>query len=356
MNYLKSIERYVENKVVFCGIDVHTNYWDLCFLSEGEVLERIRLESEITRLYRHVRKHYGTARSVRFVYEAGFSGFYLYRKLTSAGYDCMITPPNRIPRMGDKVKTDKRDALKLAQFHAGGLLRKVYVPPVSVESDRHIVRQRDRTMRKLSRVKTQIKSYLKLYEIKWPRENGRSWTKCYVEWLESLEIADENIRYILDDYLSEYRHLRERVSGMTTRMRRLSRSEAYYSNYKILTSLKGVGLITAMTYLLELYDMSRFSSGQKLGSYLGLTPSQFSSGDRKRFGHITREGNARVRKALVESAWTVIRHDPVLREKYNRIRARGTNGKKAIVAVARTLAIRMRYCLLNEEPYVIGVC
>jgi transposase len=111
-----------------------------------------------------------------------------------------------------------------------------------------------------------------------------------------------------------------------------------------------------MTYLLELHDVTRFSSSKKLSSYLGLTPSQHSSGEHVRLGHITREGNSHVRRALVESAWTVIRHDPVLRDKYNRIRAKGSNGKKAIVAVARSLAIRLRRCLLDEIPYVTGVC
>ena len=111
-----------------------------------------------------------------------------------------------------------------------------------------------------------------------------------------------------------------------------------------------------MTFLLELHDVTRFSSSEKFGSYLGFTPSQFSSGEHTRLGHITREGNAHVRGALVECAWTVIRHDPVLRDKYDRIRARGTNGKKAIVAVARTLAIRLRRCLLDDIDYVVGVC
>ncbi len=86
-----------------------------------------------------------------------------------------------------------------------------------------------------------------------------------------------------------------------------------------------------------------------------MTPSQFSSGDHVRLGHITREGNAHLRRVLVESCWTVIRFDPILREKYERLRARGVNGKKAIVAVARTLAVRLRRCLLDKTPYVVGV-
>ena len=181
--------------------------------------------------------------------------------------------------MADKVKTDKRDAEKLARYYSAGLLKRVYVPPLSVESDRQ---------------------------------------------------------------LKEYRFLRERIADLTREVKRLSRSESYSKEYKRLSSCKGVGLITGMTFLLEVYDMERFGSPEEFGSCLGLTPSQHSSGEHVRHGHITREGNARVRRVLVESAWTVIRHDAFLRAKYDRIRMKGSNGKKAIVAVARSLAIRLR--------------
>ena len=100
----------------------------------------------------------------------------------------------------------------------------------------------------------------------------------------------------------------------------------------------------------------KYSNERKFSSYLGLTPSQFSTGDKVRLGHITRQGNAHLRHLLVESAWTVIRHDPFLQQKYDRIKARGTNGKKAIVGVARSLAIRLRRCLLDNSEYVIGCC
>jgi len=356
MKYLKDIERFVENKVVFCGIDVHESDNKLCYYCDGEVLEKTVVGSEAERIMNHTRKTYSKSKGVRFVYEAGFSGFYLYRKLKSFGYDCMVTPPSRIPRMGDKVKTDRRDAQKLAQFHAGGLLKEVWVPPLRIESDRQYVRLRDRSVKKLSRVKGQIKSHLKLTGKKWNKANGGYWTKRYMAWLSGLTFEDESLGLILEEYVLEYNFLRKRVAELTRRIKALSRSEAYRSRYKILTSCRGVGLITAMTYLLEIWDFRRFGSVEQFGSYLGLTPSQHSSGSKVRLGHITREGNARIRKVLVESAWTVIRHDPFLRDKYLRIKSKGTNGKKAIVAVARSLSIRLRRCLLNEEPYVTGVC
>lgn len=225
-----------------------------------------------------------------------------------------------------------------------------------MESDRQVIRFRHGYQKKLTRVKCQIKSLLNLQGIDYPTENGNYWTKRYLAWLTSLAFSEPTFRYLLDQYLKEYRFFRAQIAELTTRIRQLSRSETYGIHFKRLVACKGIGLITAMTYLLEICDVTRFSSSNKMGSYLGLTPSQHSTGDHVRLGHITREGNAHVRRVLVESAWTVIRHDPSLLAKYNRIRARGTNGKKAIVAVARSLAIRLRRCLLDETPYVSRAC
>ena len=355
MKYMKCIEKFVENKVVFCGIDIHKDHWILCYYCDGEVVEKLRLVGSFKMLLSHTENFYYTARSVHFVYEAGFSGFYLYRQLNDAGYHCTVTPPHRVPIAHDKVKTDKRDAQKLVHYLANGLLKKVYVPPLSSEADRQLLRLRHSYQKKLTRVKNQIKSHLHLYGI--PRPYGiTTWTKKYLSWLEGLSFEESNLRYVLDQYLAEYRFHREQIAEITKRIRTLAKSESYQAHFTRLVACKGIGLITAMTFLLELHDISRFAAALQFCSYLGLTPSQYSSGQHVRLGHITREGNPHLRRALVESAWTVIRYDPFLAEKYARLRYKGTNGKKAIVAVARSLAVRLRRCLLDEQPYVIGVC
>lgn len=356
MKYFKGIEYFIENKRVFCGIDMHKNQWNLCYFCDGEVLEKLRISGDFINLLEHTKFYYGTAKAIHFVYEAGFSGFSLYRQLLDSGYQCIITPPNRIPSYTDKVKTDKRDATKLARYLASGLLKQVYVPPNSIEADRQLLRLRHGYQKKLTRVKNQIKSHLHLHGIKWSRTHGNKWTKRYIEWLENLHFTELNLRFILDQYLIEYRFLRNQIAELTKRIRNLSKSDSYRPHFERIVACKGIGLITAMTFLLELHEMARFPSANTLSSYLGLTPSQFSSGDNVRLGHITREGNSHIRRVLVECAWTVIRHDPFLRNKYDRIKARGTNGKKAIVAVARSLAVRLRRCLLDEVPYEIGIC
>ena len=356
MKYLKGIKKFVENKTVFCGIDIHKKHWNLCYFCEGEVVEKLHIPGEFQTLIRHTRNFYDSAGSVSFVYEAGFSGFWLHRRLSDLGYTCDITPPNRIPSNQDKVKTDKKDAEKLARYFAGGLLKKTYIPPTSTEADRQLLRLRAGHKKKMTRVKNQINSLLHLHGIRWSSEDGCRWTKRFVAWLDGMEFNEHNIRFVLDQYLEEYRFLRDRIAVITKHIRDLSRSIVYEKQFRHLTACKGIGLITAMTFLLELGDIGRFPDSISFSSYLGLTPSQHSSGQHVRLGHITREGNAFIRAVLVESAWTVIRHDPFLREKYDRIKARGTNGKKAIVAVARSLAIRLRSCLLRDEPYVVGIC
>lgn len=355
MHYLKNVSVFVKNKVVFCGIDVHESFWVFCLICDGELLEKTRIPANYAML-KSTLNFYAAARTIRIVYEAGFCGFWLWRNLKADGYDCIVTPPNRIPKAGSAVKTDKRDAQSLAQYLAADLLKAVSVPPPDIEADRRIGRSRKQTAKDLTRIKNQIKAFLHLHELKRPQDIKSNWSPSYLAWLTSLPFEYEADRMTLARYLEKYHRLRNDLAEVTHDLRKLAQSDKYRENYKRITALRGVGLVTAMTFLLELFDFSRFQNERQFSSYLGLTPSQHSSGEHVRLGHITRQGNTYLRGVLVESAWTVIRYCPHLQAKYNRIRARGTNGKKAIVAVARSLAVRLRSCLLHEQEYVIGVC
>ena len=355
MKYLKDIEKFINDKTVFCGIDIHKRHWDLCFYCDNHPLERLRIPGHYTALEARLKK-YRFASSLHVVYEAGFTGYYLYRLLQEAGYHCIITPPNRIPDEGGKIKTDRKDADKLARYLAAGLLKSVYVPPADIESDRRIVRKREDCVRKQTRIKNQIKSFLKLHGTSIPEDMDRYWSKTFLIWLKALDFFHANDRFFLDQLLLEYHFLHTQLIGLTQYLREMSRSLKYRESYHCLSACRGVGLITAMTYLLEIFDFNRFPNESKFSAYLGLSPGQKSSGEHVRLGHITREGNTMVRGVLVKSAWTVIRHDPHLRDKYERIKSRGTNGKRAIVAVARSLAIRLRRCLLDGVPYEVAVC
>lgn len=355
MRYFNNVSEFVAQKTVFCGIDMHLKHWNVCVLCDGEVVEEVRIDGNIIRLL-NLLKLYSTARQVRIVYEAGFCGFWVYRQLNAQGYSCMITPPSLLPQPHDKVKTNRRDAKALAGYLAAGLLKAVYVPPPEVEADRRVVRRRGQVVKNVTRTKNQIKSFLHLHGLQAPEETGAKWSGAYLAWLEQLKWEHASDAFTLQHLLQSYRHQREELVLVTRQLRKLSHEPRYATDFKRLTAARGVGLITGMTFLLEIFDFGRFRRAEQFASYLGLTPAQYSSGEKVRLGHITRQGNAHLRAMLIESAWTVIRHDPHLREKYDRIRQRGVNGKKAIVAVARSLAIRLRSCLLNEQEYVIGVC
>lgn len=355
MQYYKDMENFVKGKKVFCGIDVHLKFWVVCFYCDGEVMEKSRIDFGYSQLLTHL-KRYDAARLIRIVYEAGYSGFWLYRKLVADSYDCMVTPPALVPRTASKVKTDKRDAMKLASYLAAGILKSVYVPPAEVESDRRVVRRRAQLVKKQTRCKNEIKAFLHLHGIEKPLEIKYSWSKLYMSWLEGLEFSSDSDRFTFAQLLKHYRRIREDLIEVNRYLRKLSQNSRYRTHYHRLISLRGIGLITAMSFLLEIYDFERFEKSKHFSSYLGFTPSQHSSGENIRLGRISRQGNAHLRRVLVESAWTVIKHDPHLRDKYERIRARGTNGKKAIVAVARSLAVRLRRCLLDETDYIVGVC
>jgi transposase len=356
MKTYKDTKEFVKGKNVFCGIDVHLKHWNLCFFCEGEVIEKHRLHPEYSVLKTLLHMRYASAKMVHLVYEAGFSGFWLCRKLRRDGYDCTVTPTTRIPRSTDRVKTDRRDAEKLACYLAAGILKAIAVPPTDIEADRRLCRRRKQIVKKKTRIQNQIKAFLYVHGLIQPDSVKASWSKSFMCWLSELEFENHSDTFILNRMIRTYYHVRDELAELTSYLRILTHNPRYRDDYKRLTALRGVGLITAMTFLLELFDLSRFKNTNRFSSFLGLTPSQHSSGEHVRLGHITREGNAHLRGVLIESAWTVVKHDPHLKEKYCRIRARGTNGNKAIVAVARSLAIRLRRCLLDETEYVVGIC
>ena len=149
--------------------------------------------------------------------------------------------------------------------------------------------------------------------------------------------------------------LRQLKKGLLQQLRKLARSDRYRESVKLLMSAPGIGMLTAIRLVLEWGDLSRFGRKEEFASFLGLVPSDYSSGEEERRGHITKQGNRRVRSWLVECSWVAIRHDPVLLKKFRRVLRNCGSKKKAIVAVARKLALRLQRLLLSKEPYVVGV-
>ena len=289
---------------------------------------------------------------IHVVYEAGYFGFWLYDRVVGYGADCTVTPPSLLPQeYGNRVKTDRRDSRKLAYLLSKGMLKRVWVPSVEERYHRQVVRRRRQLIGDRVRVQNRIKSELQFYGIPLVGPRG-PWPRVYVEKLWCIRFGDRWMQESFSRLLEQYEFLSGQISKQTKLLRELSRTPLYRERVEILRSVPGIGLIAAMELLVELQDVSRFREADKLAAYVGLTPSQYSSADKIRMGRITRIGKNSLRGTLVEASWKLIAKDKAIRQKYDRIKVR-SGAKRAIVAIARMLLLRLRRILLDGRPYVL---
>jgi transposase len=336
---------------VFIGIDVHEHSYSVSVFFEKEELQNHTYPSD-TRYLKKLLERYSSFR-IQAVYEAGPFGYTLYEWLQSQGVQVIVTPPSKIPEMaGDFVKTDKRDARKLAQLLSGGLLKSVSVPDRRKREDRDLVRTRDQQSEMRRRIFLQIGSKLRFHGI--PIRCRRLISAKNRKEIAQYPGMSTSLRTSLDCLLADYDHYTKALQRIRREVVTLSEDPAYRDALGILQSIPGVGLLTALNFILELPDMRKFANNEHVGSYLGLTSCEYSSGEHRHQGHITRCGNARIRKLLVQCAWRLIGGDAVMKRCYERIKRR-RGGKRAIVALARKLSGRMRTILLRKEPYQVGL-
>jgi len=338
----------VNGKTVNVGIDVHKVSWHVTALVEGIVVESATIKPSY-RVLRKLLAPYKDAR-IRIAYEAGFSGFNLYDELTGDGIECIVVPPSLLPvESGNRVKTDKRDSRKLAEYLESPRLKKVYVLSKQERAHRQFVRTRRQLSNHRTDVMRQIKSLLLFHGLPSIVGNKGFWTRPVLRTLRSVA-PDEYISSSLNILIDLYEYLTQQVKHLTRAIRKLARTEKYARKVELLTSIPGVGVLSAMEILTELQDVSRFATADQIAAFLGLTPSQYSSGQHVRMGKITHAGNHRLRTRMVECSWIAIRKDPGLHKTYATIKKR-RGGKRAIVAVSRKLIIRIRRILLDGVTY-----
>ena len=233
------------------------------------------------------------------------------------------------------------------------MLKRVWVPSEEELYHRQVIRRRRQLVRDRVRTQSRIKAELRFYGIHLEEPRGR-WTQSYFETLRRLRFGNRWMQESFNRLLEQYEFLSAQIDKQTQLLRELSETDLYRERVKILQSIPGIGLISAMELLLELQDVSRFRRAEQLAAYVGLTPSQYSSADKVRMGRITGIGKNTLRSLLVEASWTLIRKDQAMREKYDRIKIR-SGGKRAIVAIARTLLLRMRRMLLDKQAYALDL-
>jgi transposase len=342
----------ISGKRVYIGIDVHKESWHVSARADGEEVFNGRIPGSYHSLKKLLERFEGCRLKV--AYEAGPCGFSLHDMLTEDGVDVIVVPPSLIPiESGNRVKTDKRDSRKLATLLESNMLKKVHVLTEEERMHRELVRTRRQLVNHRGSVARQIKSKLLFYGISSPFLSKYGWGRPYLQWLKGLPCPSEYLRGSLDTLIHLYEYLTEEIRKITKRVVELSCIDKYAHRMKLLKSIPGVGILTGMEMLVELQDFSRFKASEEIASYMGLTPSEYSTGPYVHQGRITRCGNARVRVALVESSWILVGRDFHIRAKYLKLKA-SKGAKRAIVAIARNLIIRIRAMLLHGTPYKSG--
>lgn len=289
-------------------------------------------------------------RIVQIVYEAGPTGFCLARALQVAGYPIMVVAPSRMPRPVTRhSKTDRLDCKRLAEYSSKGMLLPVTIPSQIEESERSIIRLRHQTMDNLRKTKQRIKSFLLFHGIEEP-QGLTKWSKKAQQELLSLPL-NLDLRFTLRFLVRELAHQEGFLKRITIQLERLAKTEKHDRTMENLQSIPGVGLLTAITFHLEVFRPSRFKSSEQLTSYLGLAPGVRQSGETSRGGSILPAGQKRLRSMLVEAAWTWQRRDPAIGKAYRRLLGQTGLAQKAIVALARKLAIVLWRLSIEQRPY-----
>ena len=304
------------------------------------------------------------ARRVLFAYEASGQGFCLYDQLLDAGFETYVLAPTLIAHSvkAMRTKTDNRDARALfellrAHVLAGNALPAVWVPAVELRDDRDLVRMRVDLPFKHATTKNQIQGLLKRKELRRPAETGSGWTNAFFDWLAGLATGHipglgPGGQCVLRVLLKQLSDLEAQLAYLDEQILKLSREPRYAQQVEALLTIPGVGLVTAMTFLVEIGDLTRFSNRRQLASYLGLVPSSNESGeaiDRK--GHIHRHGPSRVRRLLCQASWTLIRSDEQFGRRYDAFVSHSPKRKMVIVvAIMRQLAIIMWRRALEGGP------
>lgn len=285
-------------KIAYVGIDYHENTLTIAVCVKNKIHDTVRMRNEDKIIRRYLKK-LSEKFNIKACYEASCSGYYFQRKMNSWGYQCEVIAPFSLPKKrGDRRKNDFRDAINLAQSYAHGTLSIVHLPTEEEESVRSLVRCRAALKETEKRAKHQINSLLLSQGLRWPRSK---WTLQHRKWLWELKMPHENLQMILDEHLSHLDYLQTRIKYLEQHIEQIAESQLYGPAVKKLRAFKGIRTLSAMLFITEITDFRRFPNPRALMAFLGLIPSENSSGDKQRGGSITKTGNSRCRTQLIES-------------------------------------------------------
>lgn len=345
------------------GLDVHKRDMLVTRIGPGQEAETWKLANEPRAVRRLARKLVRESPGeVLCAYEAGPCGYVLQRQLAGAGVSCQVVAPSLIPsKPGDRIKTDRRDSRKLAELLRADLLTEVQPPSEEQEAVRDLCRCREDTRRDLHRSRQRLSKFLLRRGVQYGQ--GRAWTERHRQWLYGLRLEPSAAQWTLESCLVGIEQLEVRVQELDRQLAQIAQAPPYREAVGRLRCFRGIDTLSAMIIMTELHEIRRFRSARALMAYLGLVPSEHSSGERRRRGAITKTGNRRLRRILIEAAWHS-RHRPAvgkalrqrrqgqpaqaialadramhrLHRRYWRMLSMGKPQAKAVTAVARELA------------------
>ena len=353
------------SSTLFSGLDVHKETIAVAYVAEEREAEVVSLGPIGTRqcdIDKLIRKLQAKGKTLHFVSEAGPCGYWLYRYLTQKTLKCWVVAPSCIPKKAsDRVKTDRRDALQLARLLRSGDLTPVYIPSVEDEAIRDVVRAREDALKDLKAAKVRLKAFLLPQAI---RSEGRAtWGAAPLRWLAAVVCPTPAQQSVFQESVRAVSEHTERLQRLEAELPALVQSWRWAPVVEAIQALRGVQFIAAVTLIAELGELTRFENPRQLMSYLGLIPSEYTTGEHRRQGGITKTGTAHARRALIEGAWAyrypakVSRHLQLRLEtvptaiqaiswkaqvrlcnRYRRLLARGKQVNQVVVASAREMA------------------
>ncbi|MFZ5447552.1 MAG: IS110 family transposase [Thermodesulfobacteriota bacterium] len=353
----------MRTSVLYVGLDVHKMSMDVAIAAAGgQVRHYGKIGGDLEALDKLVRKLQAGGATLRFAYEAGPCGYQVYRHLTAQGLPCLVAAPSLIPRRpGDRLKNDRRDAVTLARLFRAGELTPVQVPDPEDEAMRDLTRAREDAKSVERRAKQRTAAFLLRHG---HRFSGKTtWGRGYWRWLRGLYLEHPAQQIVLQEYLDAVREATARVQRLTAQIRELVPQWRRAPVVRAYQALRGVSLLVAATVVAEVGDLNRFYNPKELMAYLGLVPSEHSSGASVRRGPITKTGNGHARRVLVEAAWAYRLRARITRPllqrqeglpqsirqiswkaqlrlcaRYRRLLARGKAKQTIVTAIARELA------------------
>ena len=354
-----------QGSTLFMGLDVHKETIAVAYVAEEREAEVLSLGTIGTRqcdIDKVIRKLQAKGKPLHFVYEAGPCGYWLYRYLTKKNLKCWVVAPSQIPKKaGDRVKTDRRDAMQLARLLRSGDLTPIYVPVVEEEAIRDLVRAREDVLRDSKAAKVRLKAFLLRQDIRY--EGRANWGPAHLRWLAKVVCPTPAQQIVFQEYVRAVSEHTERLQRLEAELQTQVQTWRWAPVVEAIQALRGVQVTAAVTLIAELGDLTRFENPKQLMSYLGLIPSEHTTGERRRQGSLTKTGNSPARRALIEGAWAyrypakVSRHLQLRLEKvpkviqdiswkaqgrlckrYRRLVARGKQVNQVVVAIAREMA------------------